>query len=359
LRLDPHYLDALGNLGRVLSTVDRFEEADASYSALLQLRPDQVEAHANRAMARLRAGRLAEGWEEFEWRWKTWYMGPRARDLPRSLWNGEALGDRVILLHAEQGLGDTLQFCRYAPLVARGARVILEVQPPLHRLLSRLPGIDQVLARGQELPPFDLQCPLMSLPRAFGTTLESIPAETPYLTADPAEVDTWRERIGALPGLRVGLVWAGSQRKEEPELALVDARRSIALATLAPLARVPGVSFVSLQKGPPAAQAAHPPAGMMLTDFTAELHDMAATAALIMTLDLVISVDTAVAHLAGGLGKPVWLLNRFDSCWRWLANRDDSPWYPTLRQFRQTTPGDWSSVVERVREELQRLGAQR
>jgi hypothetical protein len=300
------------------------------------------------------AGRFEEGWKEFEWRWKKKAFSGRNFSAP--LWRGEAIGDRTILLHAEQGLGDTLQFCRYALLIACSARIILEVQAPLVRLLSRLPGVMQIVARDDNLPPFDLHCPLMSLPHLFGTTLDTIPAATPYLSADPALAANWQERLAGLDGLRIGLVWAGGQRLD-PAAAAVDRRRSTALKALAPLGEVSGVRFVSLQKDGPAAQAADPPHDLMLHDFTTDLHDFEDTAALIVNLDLVISVDTAVAHLAGALGKPVWLLNRFDTDWRWLLNRDDSPWYPTLRQFRQPRPGDWNGAVCAARDALQRLAA--
>lgn len=196
----------------------------------------------------------------------------------------------------------------------------------------------------------------MSLPHAVGTTRETIPATTPYLTADPADVAHWRERLAGLAGLRVGLCWAGG-RSDNLSKIVVDRRRSITLDTLAPLGEISGVQFISLQKGAPAAEAARPPQGMELRDFTEDLHDFADTAALINNLDLVISVDTAVAHLAGALGTPVWVLNRFDTCFRWPRDRDDSPWYPSLRQFRQPTPGDWHSVVGRARGALQRLAA--
>jgi hypothetical protein len=234
-----------------------------------------------------------------------------------------------------------------------GGGIILEVQAPLVRLLSRLPGVMEIIAAGDRLPPFDLHCPLMGLPHAFGTTLDTIPAATPYLSADPALAANWHERLVGLDGLRIGLVWAGGQ------WFAADRRRSIALKALAPLGEVSGVSFVSLQKDGPAAQAADPPHGLVLHDFTADLHDFEDTAALIVNLDLVISVDTSVAHLAGALGKPVWLLNRFDTDWRWLLNRDDSPWYPTLRQFRQPRPGDWNSAVCAARDALQRIMAMR
>jgi hypothetical protein len=256
-----------------------------------------------------------------------------------------------LLLHAEQGFGDTLQFCRYASLVGAKARVILEVQPPLVRLCSSLAGVAQIVAQGEPLPAFDLHCPLMSLPLAIGTTLDTVPCEVPYLAAAPELVAGWRKRLAGLDGLRVGLVWAGSPRLELDSSAM-DRRRSITLATMAPLGEVSGVSFISLQKGEPAAQSPDAALGLALHDFTASLQDFADTAALIEALDLVISVDTSVAHLAGALGKPIWLLNRFDTCWRWLLNRDDSPWYPQLRQYRQPSPGDWSSVMREVRDAL-------
>jgi Flp pilus assembly protein TadD len=357
LRLRPDYAEAHNNLGSVLWDAGRPAEAEACYRAAMRLRPDLPDPHNNLAQALLLAGRLREGWTEYEWRWKIRDMSGVARHFPAPPWNGEPIGDRVILLHAEQGLGDALQFCRYAPLIGSGAKVILEVQAPLARLLSRLPGVADVVVRGDSLPAFDLHCPLMSLPRAFGTTLDSIPAATPYLAADPALIAAWHDRLAGLGGLRVGLVWAGGQRLGWPELVATDRRRSVALDTMAPLGDVPGVSFISLQKGAPASQAATPPRGMALHDFTADLHDFADTAALIEGLDLVIGVDTAVVHLAGALGKPVWLLNRFDTDWRWLLNREDSPWYPTLRQFRQPGPGDWNSVIGAVRGALQRLAA--
>ena len=384
LRLEPDYPDALNNLGHVLNQLGRpleaeerlrtglclrpgssgslnnlgialfdqcrLDEAETVYREALRLQPDFPDARNNLAYALLKAGRYEEGWEEHEWRWRAKHMAGGVRSFSAPLWQGEPIGERVILLHAEQGQGDTLQFCRYAPLMR--SKVVLEVQPTLVRLLSRLPGVSQVIGRGEALPSFELHCPLLSLPRAFGTTLQTVPARVPYLAADPRDVELWNDRLAGLRGLKVGLVWAGEPRAHAPELAAIDVRRSIALSGLAPLAEIRGITFVSLQKGGPAAQATHPPAGMTLFDPTADLHDFADTAALIEALDLVISVDTSVAHLAGALGKPVWLLNRYDACWRWLLNRDDSPWYPSLRQFRQTSPGDWPGVIECVREAL-------
>jgi Flp pilus assembly protein TadD len=356
LRLQPEAALVHSNLGYVLYHLGRAAEAQASYRTALRLSPENRQWRVFLGEALLLAGQLEEGWREFEWRWHS-----EGQVRLRSLWgvpswNGEAIGDRVILLLADQGHGDGLQFCRYVPQIAAGAgKTILAVQPRLVRLLSRLPGVSEIFSDGDPPPSFDLWCGFMSLPHAVGTTLETIPATTPYLTADPADIAHWRERLAGLAGLRVGLCWAGGQFN----LGQIqrDRRRSMTLDRLAPLAEISGVQFISLQKGSPAAEAARPPQGMKLHDFTEDLHDFADTAALIDSLDLVISVDTAVAHLAGALGKPVWLLNRFDTDWRWLQNRDDSPWYPTLRQFRQPTPGDWPSVIGRAQDALRLLAA--
>jgi Flp pilus assembly protein TadD len=357
LRLRPNYPEAHANLGNALYALGQPAEAETSYREALRLKPDLPDVRYHIGHALLLAGRFEEGWEEYEWRWKSKQLSWSARNFQVPRWNGEEIRDRTILLHAEQGLGDTLQFCRYVPLVASNGGVILEVQAPLVRLLSRLPGVTKIVARGDSLPPFDLHCPLLSLPLAFGTALDTIPAATPYLSAAPALTAYWQERLASLGGFRIGLVWAGSQRSNQSAGAALDRRRSIALDTMAPLSEVSDVSLISLQKEAPAAQTSGPPRGITLHDFTAELHDFEDTAALVANLDLVISVDTSVAHLAGALNKPVWLLNRFDTCWRWLLDRDDSPWYPTLRQFRQPSPGDWNSVMCAVRDALQRLVA--
>jgi hypothetical protein len=243
-------------------------------------------------------------------------------------------------------------------MIGEGGRLVFEVPASLKRVMASLalPAGARVIARGDPIPPFDLHCALLSLPAILGTTLDTIPT-TPYLTPDPPAAKHWRERLRGRPGLKVGLVWSGGQRPEQPGAAAIDRRRSVTLAAMAPLAEVPGITFISLQKGPPAAQAAAPPSGMTILDITAELDDFADTAALMDDLDLVISVDTSVAHLAGALGKPVWLLNRFDTCWRWLLDRDDSPWYPTLRQFRQPAPGDWASVMRAIRDALHAMAS--
>jgi tetratricopeptide (TPR) repeat protein len=342
---NPIWPEALNNLGTLLYDLGRPGEAIQSLRTAVSQRPDYADAHFNLGITLLLAGQFDEGWREYEWRWRQETKKPHLRGFRQPLWDGGDIGDRVLLLHAEQGLGDTLQFCRFAPAIAAGRRVVLEVQRPLLPLLTGLPGIERIVARGDPLPPFDLHCPLLSLPRLLGTTLETIPREASYLRADPQRAAAWRERVGQLDGLRVGLVWAGNQTMSG------DRRRSIALERFSELADLPGVSFVSLQKGPAASQS--PPPGLSLHDWTDDLHDFGETARLIEALDLVISVDTGVAHLAGALGRSVWLLNRFDRCWRWLLDRDDSPWYPTLRQFRQIQPGDWSRVLQDVRAELE------
>ena len=297
-------------------------------------------------------GRLEEGFREYESRWDVEALG--APTLPQPRWTGQKLHGETVLLYAEQGLGDTLQFCRYAPMVAAaGGRVILVVPKALRRLLTTLDGVAAVLSEEDDvLPPFDYQCPLLSLPFAFGTTMATIPAPVPYLSADPLP---WAGFLDELPGLKVGLVWAGRSRTEQPHAVAIDRRRSMRLADMAPLFSVPGCSLVSLQLGPPVTQMQALPAGAVLHDVSGRLNDWGDTAALIAGLDLIIAVDTAVAHLAGALGKPVWMLNRFDSCWRWFLHRDDTPWYPSMRQFRQTRRGDWAVVIERVTDALRTM----
>jgi len=389
LRLRPDYVNALTNLAIALHSIGHLDTAETTYrealaagadpltthsnlSVLLRetRRLDQAETHArealaidpdfppaqvNLALALLLTERWTEAWPLYEARWQVGDLAHERRPFTQPQWTGvEPIAGQVILLHAEQGYGDTLQFCRYAPLVAaRVARVILEVQPALARLAATLDGVDQVVARGDHLPDFNFHCPLMSLPGAFGTTPETVPAATPYMFADPDAMLAWRDKLADLPGRRVGLVWAGSARARQPHALGLDRRRSMRLADFAPLAAVEGCSFVSLQLGSAAAQLRSSPNGLVVHDLTDGLHDFADTAALVANLDLVISVDTAVAHLAGALGRPVWLLNRFDTCWRWLLDRDDTPWYPSLRQFRH--PGGeagWSRVMPRVRAAL-------
>jgi hypothetical protein len=310
-------------------------------------------------------GRFETGWREYEWRWARRRIRAGQREFAQPLWLGDfPLDGKTILLHAEQGLGDTLQFCRYAVLVQQlGAKVVLEVPRALLRLLSTLAGVDQLIEAGQPLPPFDCHCPLMSLPLAFRTDEASMPAAAPYLFADAASANRWRERIAADIGanadvgsgkkpLTVGLVWAGENRAQVAELRKIDARRSLAFERIAPLLDVPKVRFFSVQKGIAAQQLAGHARRERVVDHTDLLDDFADTAALVANLDLLISVDTSTAHLAGALGKPVWILNRFDTCWRWMLERTDTPWYPSARLFRQPALGDWGSVIDAVRDAL-------
>ncbi len=356
LLLRPQNFKAHHNLGYLYHRLGRLDEAEGVFRAALQLYPDDPGLHASLGHTLLLAGKFEEGWKENEWQSKTKQSVPAPKRFFVPSWNGEAIANRIILLHpGEGGHGDTLQFCRYVPQIAACAKTVLEVQPSLVRLLSQLTSVSEIVVHGDRLPPYDLHCSLMSLPQVLGTTLDTIPATTPYLLPDPADTTHWRKRLAGVTGLRVGICWAGGGEVYSPRKSALDLRRSMSLETLAPLGKIAGVCFVSLQKGPPAVEATRPPLGMNFNDFTTEIHDFADTAALIDSLDLVISVDTSVAHLAGALGKPVWLLNRFDTCWRWLHNRDDSPWYPSLRQFRQPVPGDWDSVIGLVRDALQRF----
>jgi Flp pilus assembly protein TadD len=334
--LSPGRADLVYYSGAVRMSLGHRMEAEVLYRRAVALQPDYPDARHSLATALLLTGRLAEGWPEFEWRRRLRGKHPRSFVQPR--WRGEDLSGRTLLLHAEQGIGDTIQFCRYACLFGLTTRLILEVPHPLVRLLSSLAGACLIVGEGETLPPFDFHCPLLSLPELFGTTLETIPAGIPYLHSSAEATASWRSRLANLPRPWIGLVWSGNPDYYH------DAARSLRLDDLAPLLHVPGITFVSVQKGAASAQR-HGSAGQMVHDWTDELADFADTAALVDALDLIISVDTAVAHLAGALGRPVWLLNRFDPDWRWLLDRDDSPWYPSLRQFRQKQPGDWGAVL--------------
>ena len=353
LRLAPGHAEAHANRGLVLHDLRHLDAALASFDRAIALKPDDANGYWNKSLTLLRQGRYREGWRLYEWRKAL--AAPVGNQFSQTQpWLGDGdIAGKTVLLHAEQGLGDSLQFCRYAPLVrARGARVILSVPGPLVRLLRSMDPAIAVVDMDDEIPAFDVHCPLLSLPLAMATTLETIPAGVPYLTADSRQSALWRERLAALPGRKVGLVWAGSPRPHDPRAEDVDRRRSVSLGHYAPLATVPGVSLISLQKGEPGNQARTPPSGMVLHDWAGDLHDFADTAALVSELDLVISVDTSVVHLAGALGRPVWVLNRFDQCWRWLSDRTDSPWYPTARLFGQRAPGQWQEVIGRVRDAL-------
>jgi tetratricopeptide (TPR) repeat protein len=348
---------AFNDLGNTLRELGRHEEALAAYAQALAVDPQLAEAHFSRAFVLLLRGDYAEGWREYEWRWRIPAFNAPARRFATPIWDGARV-EGTVLLHAEQGLGDTLQFVRYAPLVAaRCARVVLECQPELCALMAGARGVARVVARGEPLPEFAAHAPLMSLPGRFGSTLQSLPWDGPYVRADAERGARWRGLLQAdaaslgAPRLRVGLVWAGRPQQWD------DRKRSISLGALAPLARALGVHFYSLQVGGAAAQAAAPPAGMRLIDHTARIADFSDTAALASQLDLLISIDTSVAHLGGAMGLPTWVLVAHAPDWRYHLARSDNPWYPTMRLFRQARDGDWTDAIEAVAAALaQRAG---
>lgn len=329
-----------------------FDQAVTAGRRAATLAPDFADARYNLAHCLLMLGRLAEGWREFEHRFQA---GIRVEPYDRPRWRGEDPAGKTVLLQAEQGHGDTLQFIRYAPLLAaRGARVLVECPPALQRLMAAVRGVCGVFSPGAATG-FDLTCPMMSLPWAFNTTMADIPADIPYL-ADRFPGDERFDRFFDDDGgaLRVGLAWSGDPRPDDVRLFRANQRRSIPLADFAPLFEAaPGVRFYSLQLGAAREQAQTPPFDQLLIDPMEEVEDFADTASIVRRLDLVITVDTSVAHLAGGVGKPVWVLSRYDGCWRWLADRDDSPWYRDCRVFRQQSFGDWGPPVRAVAAALQ------
>ncbi|MGD0225747.1 MAG: tetratricopeptide repeat protein [Terriglobia bacterium] len=346
IKLDPTLIPAHADLGFVLYGLGEVAEASDCFERLRALQPDSAEATANLGLIHLLQGDLKAGWAEFESRSEVGIGDDRR--LVQRRWKGEPLAGQRILLYAEQGFGDTLQFLRYVPLVAaRGGQVVLEIQPQLHRLLSGTDGASHVISRGETLPPFTWQCSLLSLPLAFGTELQTIPARAPYVYPDPAQMEAWRQRLQG-DTRRIGLAWSGNPTHHRDRL------RSIPLELFAPLLNVPGTTFYSLQLGPGSEQVKQLPPEARLIDLGAELKDFADTAAIVASLDLVISVDTSVVHLAGAMGKPVWVLLNKGCDWRWFLQREDSPWYPTARLFRQTTAGGWQEVVSRVERELRR-----
>jgi hypothetical protein len=387
LLFNPDHLDALGNRGNALLRLNRVAEALASYDKALQFAPNSAPLLAHRAaalrrldrphealmsaqsallskpdfaharfvegVARLTMGDFAAGWRAYEARWQVGWLVSQRRDYGAPLWLGEqSIDGKTILLHAEQGLGDTIQFARYASLLAaRGTKVVLEVQAPLVRLLSRLQGVAAVIAREQPLPAYDFHCPLLSLPLACGTTLETIPAAIPYLAPAAADVATWKMQLPQQRQLRVGLVWSGERSHDN------DLNRSMRLAMFEPLLDLPGVAFVSLQHEVREEDVALLQSRPDIRQIGPQLKDFADTAAAIAALDAVIAVDTAVAHLAGAMGKPLFLLLPFAADFRWLRERADSPWYPTARLFRQAQFGDWAGAVNALAGEVMQLGA--
>ena len=349
LSLKPHYFEALSNRGASLQSLNRHAEAMESYDGALSLVPDYAEALWNKSLLLLLLGDFARGWPLYEWRWKR-SDAPAELERAEPLWrSGEDIRGKRILLYAEQGLGDAIQFSRYASAVSsEGATVVLEVPQPLVRVLRNIQGATDVIAMGEPSPRCDLRCPLMSLPLLFNTSFATIPAATPYLRADQDLLAKWSAKLGPRTGLRVGLAWSGGAALKN------DRNRSIPLATLSPLFGLP-IEWICLQKEIRAPDRREVERRATLRAFADELDDFSDTAALIELCDLVISVDTAVAHLAGALGKSLWLLLPFAPDWRWLLDREDSPWYPTAKLFRQTAIGDWTQPIERIYRELASL----
>ncbi len=353
LALRPGYADALTNLGNALQAQGLLDEAIATCDRSLALQPDCADAHWNKAFALLLKGDFAAGWAQFEWRWQALEQHGAARRFAQPPWLGDApVGTCTLLLHHEQGLGDTLQMLRYAPvLAAQGARVLVEVPAALAAIAASADGVAAVIVQGTELPPFDLHCPFMSLPLAAQTTLASVPADVPYLFAPDSGRREWQDRLGPPGRRRIGLAWSGSTTHKN------DRQRSIPLRLLQPLLAL-DAGFHSLQKEYRSGDAALMATAQGIRDHAEQLGDFADTAGLIEQLDLVITVDTAVAHLAGAMGKPVWLLLPFAPDYRWLLGRSDSPWYPTMRLFRQPVSNDWTSVIRDVCAALADLGPQ-
>ena len=343
LAMRPDFAQALVNRANVLRQLRRFDEALASYGRAVTVQPDCAEAHFDAALCRMLTGDLGRGWEEYEWRWQTGLARNQKPHFVQPLWDGSTeRAGQVILLHAEQGLGDTIQFCRYVPLVAeRAARVILEVQPSLHELMNTLSGVAQIVSRGEPLSDFDTHCPLLSLPRVFATQLETIPTQVPYLYPSSQAAVHWNERLGPRRHPRIGLAWSGHSTHPS------DHNRSVGLGALLPLLEF-NATYISLQRDVRASDAAVLHDRSDLLRFGEDLRDFADTAALMSNLDLIITVDTSVAHLAGALGRPVWILLPFIPDWRWLLDREDSPWYPTARLFRQNETRQWEHVTARV-----------
>jgi tetratricopeptide (TPR) repeat protein len=343
----PQHLNAWLNRGQSLAALNRHPDAIASYGRALALQPDFADAHFNAAMSFLTIGDYARGFAEYEWRWKRTGMA-KPKAFRRAPWLGETpLAGKTILIHAEQGLGDTVQFVRYLPRLAQmGARIVLEVQPVLKALLAGLDGVASIIGRGEPLPPYDLHCPLGSLPLALKTDIANVPAEIPYLRASETAIAKWRPRLLALPSPRIALSWSGNVSHPN------DRNRSLSLAQLEPLLSTPGASFISVQRELRAGDAQALARDPRILDLGPELNDFSDTAAVLTLADLVIAVDTSVAHVAGALGRPTYVLLPFQPDWRWMLDRETSPWYPALRLFRQSAIGDWTSVIARVRAAL-------
>jgi tetratricopeptide (TPR) repeat protein len=347
LALRPDFAEVHYNRGIALQELGRLGPALTSYQKAIAFKPNDAEAYWNRALVLLLSGDFEKGWKEYEWRWRREKAYIEKRVFAQPLWLGkESLQDKAILLYSEQGLGDAIQFGRYARMVADlGAKVILEVKDPLISVMRSLDGVATLVEKGAALPAFNFHCPLLSLPLAFNTRLDSIPAPTRYLNSDPDKLAKWRETLGERRLPRIGLVWSGNAQHSN------DRKRSVPLADL--LARLPtSCEYVSLQRDVREGDMHYLKTHPALRHFGEELKDFGDTAALCELMDVVISVDTSVAHLSGALGRPTWILLPFNPDWRWLTGRDDTPWYPSAKLYRQPKPGDWAGVFSRLGTDL-------
>ena len=358
IALRPGHADAYNNRGVVLMELKRLDEALASYDRAVALKPDYAEAFNNRGMARLLAGRHREGWADHEWRWKAKTFSGERPKLDAPVWQGENIEGCRILVFGEQGLGDVIQFARYLPLLAqRGAKVTFLVRENLIRLLRPLRSEIEIVGSIEKCDPFDFQCALMSLPQPFGTDLKSIPNRVPYLEPEEDRVARWKQFIGA-HGFKIGIAWQ-AKLGFTPAVRMHGRGRSFPLAELVPLGRLPGVRLISLQKHHGLDQLMNLPNGATVEilgdDFDGGPDAFIDTAAAMSNLDLIITPDTSIAHLAGALGRPTWVALKYVPDWRWLLDRDDSPWYPTMRLFRQGSDGDWKSAISKIEQALRSL----
>jgi Tfp pilus assembly protein PilF len=348
LELTPGSLEALDNLGNTQHAMGEMNDAVQSFERALAIAPDRPESHFFRALTWLKMGNLEDGWEEYEWRFRC--NGYPVPQFHQPLWDGRRLAGRGILLYADQGLGDTIQFVRYAHLVRRrGGKVVVVCQKSLERILATCPGVEATVSEGSIVPELDFYVPISSLPRVFGTSLATIPSRAPYLSADRGLAEHWREELAGSPEFKIGVCWQGNPAHGK------DRQRSFRLANLEPVVRRGGTRLFSLQKGQGAEQLRELGGRFSATDLASRLDDLMDTAAVMMNLDLVITPDTSLAHLAGALGVPAWVALPLAADWRWLSGRDDSPWYPSLRLFRQRQWGDWQGVFERMAGALERV----
>ena len=348
IALKPDYVMAHNNLGTILQALCRIDEAAECYSRAIELKPDYAEAHLNKALTSLLNGNLKSGWQEYEWRLQT--KNYSFKNFNQPMWDGKPLHGKTILIHTEQGFGDTIQFIRYLPMVQeQGGRVIFECLPNLISLLKNCNGFDKIIEKKPSVKlseKYDVHVPLLSLPKLFETTLDTIPSGIPYITVEPDLVEQWRLRLNDDHKYKVGIVWAGNPEHTK------DHNRSCSLSDFATLSEISEVSLYSLQKGPASVEIDKSSDLGNIINLGNEINDFTDTAAIIANLDLVISVDTVVAHLAGAIGKPVWTLLPFEPDWRWLLDREDSPWYPDMRLFRQAQPDDWAEMFTRVKQAL-------